>query len=503
MSDEPNSNTGLSTGLNTVGETSMIRPLGHLETFKSSLHLLRQHCGTAVSCRYSLPESLQFEAAQDALLRAVAQTVMDHPIMQAGLGNEDSSRPHWIRLDTIHLENHITWHTVQESDVCHDCLEQAIATQIHTWFTDLETKPGWRVHVLRQENTKQLTVIFCWNHAFFDGMSAKIFHQTLLKHLNSGTARQDLPFLKDSVIHLQDPSTNFPPPTEALRTIQVTLWFTLKTVWRELFPAFLVPSNPFDAHWAPVKTDPYNTNSRLIRVSDEDLRKILSACRKHETTLTGILNVLPLFSLAEQLEGKVQALSSVMAIDIRRFMPCRPEAFPWYDPHSSMENKVSLVDDDFDADLLTAVQTACKSAASKDAAMTQLEETMWRLAARTRQKLQEKLDSDLYNDPSGLMAYVADWRAQMKSKTTKPRARSWGVTNLGTFADAEPGWKIDDAVFKLSAEVNASVFHISVVSVRGGDLCVDVGWQEGIIDPKIGDRLAADMESWLRYLARA
>jgi hypothetical protein len=52
----------------------------------------------------------------------------------------------------------------------------------------------------------------------------------------------------------------------------------------------------------------------------------------------------------------------------------------------------------------------------------------------------------------------------------------------------------------MSAQVSGAAFAISAISVKGGDLCVEVGWQEGIMDKAIGDTVAQDMEAWLRYV---
>jgi hypothetical protein len=86
------------------------------------------------------------------------------------------------------------------------------------------------------------------------------------------------------------------------------------------------------------------------------------------------------------------------------------------------------------------------------------------------------------------------------SQLKKPRGSAWGVSNLGTLDGEGPGWKIERAVFQLSCEITSPVFHISSISVKGRELCVDVSWQEGVINEAIGDKLAEDMEAWLRFL---
>jgi hypothetical protein len=422
--------------------------------------------------------------------------------MQAGLVDEDSSRPNWIQLDFIDLTRHVTWETAAGADY-EVQFRKSLQEQLHTWFTELSSRPGWRIHVLRQrDSSRHLDVIFCWHHAFFDGMSAKIFHQTLLKNLNDAKAQELVPGLDNTVLKLVDTAKQFPPPPETLRKINVTLGFTAAMVWRELKPPFLVRENPTDANWAPIRSEPYGTESRLIIIDAGTLKKLLAACRKHQTTLTGLLNALPLLSLSQQLDAKkVTALSSVLALDLRRFMPSRPRGYLWHVPDVTMDNEVTLVEQDFGTDIIQDIRSKAASASSAEEVIAKVEDTAWAVAVSTRGDIQRKLESDLKNDLLGLMTFVKDWREQMRSKLAKPRARSWGVTNLGVLDRGSGDWTIDRAVFRLSAEVNAPAFHISAVSVKGGDLCIDVGWQIGILDKAIGDKLAADIEAYLRYLA--
>jgi len=424
--------------------------------------------------------------------------------MQVALSREDSSRPCWISLKSIDLARHLKWQRIKPLEDYAAQLETTIHDTLHTWFTELSIRPGWRLHILQAEsNPKAIDVVFCWHHAWFDGMSAKIFHQTLARNLNDERAQMNLSSLVDGQLQFGDITTRFPPPIESLRKISVAWGFTLSTIYRELFPPFLVPHNPADADWAPICAAPYGTESRLITVDGSTLESLLAACHNNSTTLTGLLNVLPLFSLARQLGGdKMKALASVIAMDLRQFMPPNSPEFPWHEPAKTMDNEVSLIEDSFDAGIVNHVRAESADQESEYAIKAKLQDTVWLLARRSRQKIRDKLNSNMENDPVGLMHYVKDWREQMKMKLSKPRARSWGVTNLGSFKGGEgKQWSIQGARFHLSAEVNAPAFHISVVSVHGGDLCVDIGWQQGIMDDAIGERLATDIEQWLKYLA--
>ncbi|KAM0556695.1 hypothetical protein ACHAPJ_005753 [Fusarium lateritium] len=437
-------------------------------------------------------------------------------MLQVGILNENSAVPSWIELKRVDLGTHITWQEVEASKSYDVCLKEAIRSQLDTWFMDVETKPGWRVSILCPEGTFQLLdVIFCWNHTNFDGVAGKILHQSLLSNLNGPRVGQELPNLKGNVLQLNSVAGKFPLPPEKLIKIPISLGFALSTIWKELRPPFLVSNDPTQANWAPIHEEPYQTEFRTFSIDDAALKKVIGNCRAHKTTIAGLLHALPLASLALQLgEGQkyykkeAKSMYAITALDTRRFIPANTEAYPWHVPSTTMDNQMTLCDHLFDEKLVQEIRNKCSGTASQDEIMTKLEDIVWLAAVQARQDIQEKLDRGMNNDPSGLMNFVKDWRVQKKQQLKKPRVGAWGVSNLGTL-DGEvegsgSGWKIERAVFQLSCELTSPVFHISSISVKGKELCVDVSWQEGVVDAEVGDKLASDVEAWLRFLgARA
>ncbi|EWG36833.1 hypothetical protein FVEG_00699 [Fusarium verticillioides 7600] len=493
-------------------EPNVIRPMSNLELYHSALHTLRHSCGTAVVCRYGLPSHLvggSVESIRNAFHRAMAHTVAEHPMLQVGILNENSAVPSWIQLETVDLGLHISWQEIKASDDYEGSLKHEIRNQLDTWFTDVETKPGWRASVLWPEGSIQsLDVIFCWNHTNFDGVGGKILHQTLLRNLNDPKTDHELNF-DGGVLHLSSTADRFPPPPEELIKIPVSWGFALATIWKELRPPFLVSNDPTQANWAPVRQEPYQTEFRTFSIEDATLKKVLSKCRANRTTITGLLHALPLLSLALQLdEGKkhhkqeAKSMFAISALDTRRFIPANSEAYPWHVPSTTMDNQMTLVNHLFGEDLVTEIRSKAKGIPSQSHAMTQLENFVWVAAVQAREDIQSKLDKGMENDPSGLMNFIKDWRVQKKQQLKKPRVGAWGVSNLGILDGVieGSGWKIERAVFQLSCELTSPVFHISSISVKGKEMCVDVSWQQGIIDAEIGDTLASDMEAWIRFL---
>lgn len=466
-------------------------------------------CGTIVASRYTLPTSLvkadSINNAKGVLHRAVALTVLEHPLLQVGLVNEDSSRPDWVELKSIDLDWHVKWESVGSSEDYDARLNQAISRQLDTWFTDLDTRPGWRISVLHhQEDARSLDVVFSWNHASLDGVGGKMFQQALLRNLNDPRVNEEMATLKKSVLELPSVADKFPPPPESVRSFPLTLGFTLSTVWRELRPPFLVSKDARHAAWSPVRevaAAAYRTVFRPFFIDAGTLQNILSRCRKHKTTLTGLLHALPLASLSQQLSPEeADTLYSITALDLRRFMPLKPKGYPHYEPANTMDNEMTLQDHYFDGKLLADIRSKSQGLVSETEVLAALEDTLWSVAARTREEIQAKLDGDATNDLLGLMKFVGDWRPEFRKKLRKPRVGAWGVSNLGAIDGGTGGWRMERAAFQLSAEVGAPVFHISAISVKGRELCVDVSWMEGTVEEGIGEKLARDMETWMRCL---
>ncbi|CAF3551353.1 hypothetical protein SNK03_001078 [Fusarium graminearum] len=494
----------------------VIRPMSNLELYHSALHTLRHSCGTAVTCHYVLPKHHiggELKTAQDVFHRAMALTVIEHPMLQVGILNEDSAMPSWIELDDVNLSTHVTWEKIQPKD--YDAsLKEAIGSQLDTWFIDVESKPGWRISVLYPEGALgSLDVIFCWNHTNFDGVAGKIFHQSLLRNLNDSRVGNELDCLKDNVLHLESVTERFPPPPEKLVNIPISWGYALSTVWKELRPPFLVSNDPTQANWAPIHEEPYRTVFRTISIDDATLKKVVEKCRAHKTTIAGLLHALPLVSLSLQLaEGQkhhkkeAKSMYAITALDIRRFIPAKSDAYPWHDPSTTMDNQMALCDHMFDENLVSELRIKAQSVSSGEDVMAKLEDIVWSAAVQARKDIQHKLDQGMNNEPLGLMGLVKDWRTQKKQQLKKPRVGAWGVSNLGTIegevegSGSGSGWSIERAVFQLSCEITSPVFHISSMSVKGKELCVDISWQEGAIDAEIGNKLTSDMEAWLRFL---
>lgn len=479
------------------------------ELYQSAVHLLGQYFGTIVTCRYVIPGHVDAESDErlrGSFERAIAETVLQHPVLQAGLVDEDSKRPSWIQLESIDFANHVAWQTVNASDDLQAALSGLLESQIDRKFSHLETQPGWRVVILRQPGGRTLEAAFIWNHTVADGISGKIFHETLLQHLNSADGDAP-PNLHNRVLRLADTAQRFPPAPEAICKYPISPRFTASALWKVFKPDIIANREGTRAAWSPIRLQPYKTQRRAIAIDDVTLQRILCSCRTNNTTLTGLLHGIAVLSFASQLQPhEAPGLVGDTALNMRPATPSAPPGYPWYEPHKTMGNILSGLEHTFDRHLVGDVRRRLASAPPTDPdRKAALAPAVWSVAQAARRDIQKSLDLGTRDNMVGLMRFVPDWRAQMSEQAGKPRRTSWVVTNIGVL-DGDPEgvgaghWTIERALFSLSAEASGAAIHICPISVLGKELCVDFSWQDTVVDGAVAERLASDVEEWLGYL---
>ncbi|KAL6898871.1 alcohol acetyltransferase domain-containing protein [Trichoderma evansii] len=541
MESEPKSHDATNMAAN------VIRPLGHLESFQSALYLLGLYRSTIVTCRYNIPGEFVDESAQeqlrDKIEQAIAAAVLQHPFLQVGIIDEDSKGPRWVQLETINLAHHIQWQLqIEGSEEEYQSLYNSnLREQLDTKFSNPRTRPAWRIVVLRSKGKpSHLDLMFVWNHSIADGMSGKIFQETLLGHLNHPASVTERPLLQNHILRLTATAERLPPPMDKLANFPVSLAFAAATAWEELKPSFLAGDST-KATWAPIRSEPYETTQRVISLDNSTLQNILSSCRQNKTSFTGLLHAAVLISLAVQLmEKEAPAFASITALNLRRHIPSTSASRLEFDIDQTIGNFVSRQVHKFDKTFVRKIRdlaAKCRESTTPSerngepnlqelAGTEALRDVLWVVAARVRGEIQERLDLGLKNDIVGLMGLVRDWRSQMKQELKKPRAVAWNVTNLGVMdgklggteivqaQDANndnmpngvsdpKGWSVSRAVFSLSADVTEAFIHISPMAVKGGDLTIEVSWQRGLIDDTICERLTDGVREWLRSIGQA
>lgn len=245
----------------------------------------------------------------------------------------------------------------------------------------------------------------------------------------------------------------------------------------------------------------------------------MRACRRHKTTLTGLVQALALVSLTSALKD-VKGFASRTPYDLRHILPSNPPRYPWLQPKETMCNYVSVVDHEFDAKLVASIRSRMPPGRSANASLSPeiMDKCVWPVAARVRQEIRARLDSGLLNDWIGIMKFVSDWRAQQQAETRKARYFSWLVTNLGVVDDnrnirkkagerqqgeeeeAEEGWSVRKAELVLSTEILSAALSISIMTVKDEQMCVTCSWQDCVVEADLGERLLGDLERWLHEI---
>ena len=435
----------------------------------------------------------------DEFDNAVARTILDHPMLQVGQVDENSKRPVWVELDSIDLARHVEWIIVASSESFDTVLENTLQVQLDMKWSDIDSRPGFRVTVVRQEQMSSMDVIFTWFHTHTDGMGARILQETLLRKLNMPMSDDESLALENRVLKLPGVAERFPPAQERLVKYPVSPGYTITAAWKEFVTG---PANP--ATWTPVQQKPVTTAIRTFSLDNTMLQRVLATCRENGTTLTGFFNAAVLVSLSERLgEAKARSFSALTARNMRPCTPADKARYPWLEPKGMVGNNVMVINHEFGVKEVARVRGAIQAAAEGDR-FEALAETVWSVAARVRGDIRDSVVMGLKNNHVGLMGLVGDWRAFFKDKLGKPRETSWLVTNLGVFdaAEVDQAWGIERARFSLGADVTGPAIHVCAIAIKGGELVVDVTWQESVVEVEVGEGLMADLEAWLRYFGK-
>ncbi|KAI0503424.1 hypothetical protein F5B22DRAFT_549957 [Xylaria bambusicola] len=527
-----------------VKEKSTTRPLGHMECYQFHMLQLRFLGGTIVSCRYAIPTPLATPDLHDHVVRqvedALARVVIEQPALRFVAVKADTKRPAWVAVDQLNFAHHVQWTDVSsdsETDddagmVSQETLRARIERCLDESYAHEPKGPQWRVIILfKSSGDPVLDIIFDYSHALGDGMSGKIFHETLFRTLNtcavtpSKTESMIAPtLLSNHILTIPPTAGTLQPAIEKTGKFSVSAKYVASMAWQELRPPKLSSNSAALAHWAPIRATPYKTHFRTFDIEADVLRDVLAACRVHKTTITGLLHVVVLISMAAHIPAAT-AFTSDTPVDLRRHIEADKIKRLDFDPRRTMANYVSTTWHKFGVDDVREIRAAKRSSnGEEEPALVAL---VWRHAARVRAEIQKKLDLGLKNDINNLMGLVTDWRAQHRANAHKARLLSFVVTNLGVL-DGEPastttqttevekekekkgqddaaaeGWKITQSTFAISTEVLGAAFQISPITVRGGALRVGCSWQDCVVERGLAETIISDMERLLRFLAKS
>ncbi|KAI0377334.1 hypothetical protein F5Y04DRAFT_179085 [Hypomontagnella monticulosa] len=536
---------------NPVGKkpkAKIIRSLGYLERFEAAMISLDFYRSSMVTCRFTIPARFlpgpELES-QDELHRrlesAVAAVVMEHPFLRVGLRGEHARKPAFVELEAVDFARHIEWRSFGSIAEYEAQLRGLIRSRLDVKVPQPEDAPSWRILMLCAEDF--VDVMFEWGHVHTDGISAKIFHEDLLRYLNSTGDGSGADVEAGVVPSEFNPETriltipisrrrDLPPPLHSLCKFTLSSRWAASTLWRELKPASFQDdsSTGLLATWAPLKITPYETQYRHFSIDHATLQTILTACREHKTTLTGLIHALAHVSLATRLDAKdARAFTGSTILNLRPIVAAAEPRLQAKEVRSkaldlsrTMGNFVTITDHEFDSAWVAQVREAVRAKKEGDKqegedGLTVPESLVWPIAESVRAGLQKRLDEGTKNDMIGLLKFIPDFRTLLKDWTKKPRGHGVVITNLGVIdgspadkvsddtadtVEASSKWRIDRAIFSISPEAHGAAITICPVAVKGKELYISVDWQDCALDSALVEGMTTDLEAWLRVLGR-
>ncbi|KAF1963217.1 hypothetical protein CC80DRAFT_499477 [Byssothecium circinans] len=453
---------------------SKIRGLGPIsEAYQLAMHTLDQYRGTIVACRYSLipilarPESLATLKARFCV--ALSRVVLDQPHLQIGIIGENSKNPAFVCLDRLDLRNHIQWITADDSNHFQQLYHETMQAQLDENMRTSQLSP------VGNQDVEPIVDVF-----------------------------------EDSdrwILHLPNPSDKLPPNPEIMTSWPVSLGFVLSELWKAFKPEWLFPPGKTHARWAPIQASPYQTRFRNFTVDNHHVMKLVGVCRLHHTTLTGLVHALCLVSLSTALQG-ASGFASRTPYDLRHILPSNTKPYPWLRPKESMCNYVSVVDHEFDSKLVDTIRSHMPAMSSNSKLLADVLGVIWSVSARVQHEIQTRLDSGTRNNLISIMKLCPDWNSQQQSEMRRMRYLSWLVTNLcvidgesSTTVGKGGAWSLRRAELLLSTETASAALSVSIMTVKGREMCLTCSWQDCVVDTELGERLMGGLERWLKDIS--
>ncbi|KAH7310523.1 alcohol acetyltransferase [Stachybotrys elegans] len=459
-----------------------LRPLSHIERFSSTRHHLGIYRCVVVTCRYHASHPL----TPSRLYAALAVLIRAHPMLRVGILNQHTSTPCFSHVPEVDLRNHLDFRPV-ETVASRDEYEAEVA-KVQGWrhnqlWQDIETLPPWQLIVLTPpagmfaQHTYDL--VFGYHHSLADGTGGRVFHELLLTALNQPSQPPSSPH-----------SLSFPTPPllpEAQQDVidyKSSPTFVLGAIWSSMAPAWLQP--PKQPIWHGRHIDyslPYITRVSPVDIDADTLSSLLKACRRHSTSLTGLLHALALTSLSLHLP----------AADAPAFVSATPiNARPYLSPSANPDLLHTLR-------VLISSQSHSHSssvvAAFRDPA-ADLDALIWSNAQRIKNELTERASTLPLDDPISLTRYISDWFAYWRKKDGQPREDSWEISNIGAIKEPGTDTAISRILFTNGAMVAGPAIGLNVGSVAGHGLTIAISWQDAIVPDSVIQQLSSDFAAF-------
>lgn len=456
----------------------------------------------SITGRYEAARPLSREMWRDWIWTALASVVEREPYLRVGIVDEDSTRACFVHVPRIDLDNQFAWHSApcSSEEEYQSELAKVLADGHDSLWPDTATRPPWKATVVHggDADVSRVDIIYSWHHAIGDGLSGKIFHESLLSALRAHDVPGGHQPLSSGELHFLDPPV-LPPPQEEAVPFTLSWWYIFKTLWAEVRPSFLAPKDE-EPVWAGRPVDfkgRYKTRVKLLVVDGKTRDGLLTVCRMHKTTLTGLVHALTLLSLAGQLPSESgRALTSQTPMSLRPYV-----SGPTTDLAKSMSVLVGTCQHQFRAEQLQTLQSLLA-----EGELAGLECEMWSIATDVKTDLKDKAVSLPADDVMGLLSMAGDWRARFRQMDGKPPKTTWEVSNVGVIdgGDSEGSVRVSRLLFSQSAALTGSALNTSIAGCEGaGGVGIAWTWAEGVLEEGLVESVVEDIGTWMESLARS
>lgn len=419
--------------------------------------------------------------------------------LRVGITKEDTNQASFVSVASMNMRDFIEWELVTAlSQAQFDArVLGATKSRLEQLWPDVAIRPPWKLLVVQNGASDAgevvLDMVFTTHHALADGKSTMVFHTGLLHELNSDSGPPTE--LKNHILGFDRPPVLAPPQQELIQ-FRIGWVFFFKTLWKEFGPSWLKPTPPVEPWVGKVITlEPHRLNLRLISIEPQVVTSLVAACRAHGATLTAIIHVLVLASVARQVPAEVApAFSSETPIGL----------IPWAKLPPGVDTNLT--------DVLSVLNTSSNKVWEAEAVadlrrrLSEVDkglekDLIWPLAATWRAEMKTKLASLPNDDVCGLMDYVTDWQKRWEGKIGKQRDATWEVSNIGLIkgnADrAQGAWTIQRSFFTQPAFLAGPAFAVNVTGVEGAEVTLTLNWQGGVIDDAIVEGVVEDLSAWM------
>ncbi|KAH8815575.1 alcohol acetyltransferase [Xylogone sp. PMI_703] len=491
--------------------TNILRPLGNVEKASAARHSIGYYRSVANTATYSIPvSSLNGAVSLQAVLEAaLVKVILRHPALCCGIINEDTQTPAFVRLDEIDVRKHIQYETIQATNEKE--YDAAMVNLIARQHSQLWPEPGqvspWKTIVFEPEKAfnetkKVLDIAFFFHHSIGDGLSGMAFHLSFLPALNSITNDPASISTHSPIITVPN-SLTLIDPIEKQMAFPVSYSYLINVLWRLFRPTWLFPDRTLPP-WSgekvtfPDNIDSYKANTRLLTIPAPLVTTILNECRRHNSTITSLLNALTVTSLATIIPSP-QPISSSTPYSLR----------PWT---KTPKTEITLQTSEHSSRYELETISSLRSAVSKNDAEDLISQ-IWTIAASMKSKLTADLATVPADNIIGVLDYITDWHKFCTDQLGKPRKSTFEISNVGVLnplpsssslssAAEETLWTISRDIFTQCASVTGEALCISVASVDGGPLAISFNWQEGVVEAQLVEDVMGKIEKMLVCIGR-